>query len=344
MTSITKNEGSVTPRSSNFELMRIVLILMIIALHYFGYGGFSEGTRIKSFNYYLMDIVKACTVISVNVFIILTGYFSCFKKTVKISKPVFLYALSVFYGIIIAFVMIGWRNPTINWDLVQRFFPTIFYRWFVVYYCVLYLFIPYLNKLIGLLKKHQFEQLLILSIILFYGIDTFFPGTVQKDNGYGISNFVVLYCIGAYIRLYRPQSLRRTESMGLYAVGVCITSVLGCVVYAAWHYNTLMNLFGAIGFFEFFRSFNMKYHPVVNQLATYTFPTYIIHENVFMLWVFYLKWFHAPWFWNDKFLICNLVTCVIGIWVFCIIVEKIRRILLGKIMDQQIMHITKEIG
>ena len=62
-------------RKSNIELLRIILIIMIITLHYLngGIGGALSNTNPNTFNYYLITFIESLCIVAVNVFIIITG-------------------------------------------------------------------------------------------------------------------------------------------------------------------------------------------------------------------------------------------------------------------------------
>lgn len=330
-------------RSSNFELLRIILMLMIITLHYFNgkMGGLLSAVEHKSFNYYLSHFVESLCIIAVNVFIIITGYFSYKKTKIKISKVINLFGLSIFYGILISVVIIFTTDTEFK---LRSILTVAFSRWFVVIYCILYLFIPYINKLINSLTKKQFEILLIINTIFFYIWPTFFTETTIKDGGYGIINFINLYMIGAYIKLYRDNNISKKISIIVYLTCTIITTIHSFSKTTAWNYNTIINLIGSIAIFELFKSIEMKNHKCINKLSTYTFSTYIIHENAFLVTILYRKIFSANEYWNSNGMFLNLITSVIGIYIICIIIEFVRRLIFKKIFDDKIEKIKYEIS
>ena len=87
-------------RKSNIELLRIVLILMIIILHYFNadMGGVLGHTIPGSINYYSSHLLESMSIVAVNVFVLITGYFSYKKEQVKVSKAINLVVIMIFWG------------------------------------------------------------------------------------------------------------------------------------------------------------------------------------------------------------------------------------------------------
>lgn len=333
-------------RSSNFELLRIVLILMVIVLHYFNVemGGVLKWVEKNTFNYYLAHFIESLCIIAVNVFIIIIGYFSYKKTNIKINKAINLYALSVFYGIIISGIVILITKTDINLSIIKSLATTIFSRWFVVIYCILYLLIPYINKFINALTQKQFEILLIINLIFFYLGYTFFTTTTMADGGYGIINFVNLYMIGAYIKLYKDNYVPKKLSILVYFVCTLLTTIYSFFTGRAWAYASIINLISSVALFEFFKSIKMKNNKFINKLSTYTFTTYIIHENAFIATILYRNLFNTDKYGNSSYMILNLIITTIGIYAICVIIEFVRRLLLKKIFDKQIEKVKYEIS
>lgn len=81
-------DGIGKSRKSNFELMRIIAMLMIVLWHVIIYGNIL-GIYYNSFMSSLFSFLKFFLVIHVNLFMLLTGYFQIstkfkFSKIIKI--------------------------------------------------------------------------------------------------------------------------------------------------------------------------------------------------------------------------------------------------------------------
>ena len=80
--------------------------------------------------------------------------------------------------------------------------------WFATVYIGLYLLHPYLNRMIVGLKKPEAHKLIGILIALFSVYS--FAGDVYKvHSGAGVLWFIVLYLIGAYIKLFGMTRKRR---------------------------------------------------------------------------------------------------------------------------------------
>lgn len=320
-------------RQSNIELLRIVLILMIISLHYFygGMGGLLAHVKEGSLNYYVSHFFESLCIISVNVFILITGYFSVNKTKINISKVIHLCLIMIFWGVILSFLNLWWLNPQpLTLNSLVTIINLSLTQWFVVIYCILYLIIPYINIVINNISRQQFKILLIILTIFFYVIPTISKVTLS-DNGYGIINFLCLYLFGAYIRKFYDHNIPLIQSLFVYLGATIITTCFSFIATHAWSYSTIFNLVGSISFFEIFKSLKIEHNNIINRLATYTFSVYLI--DVDLAFFLYRKLFHSNQYWNSSYMILNLVLSTLAIYIICVILDFVRGKCLGKVFD-----------
>lgn len=333
-------------RDSNFELLRVILIIMIIILHYCNssMGGALGNVQKGTMNYYLTHFIESACIIAVNVFIVITGYFMTDKKEIKISKVLKLFYLSLLYGIAIFFVCILANKTTIDWENIKKCAHTIIDRWFVVIYSILYLMIPYINKLIHSIDKKQFKILLVILTIFFYIWPTFWTNITVKDSGYGILNFITLYLIGAYIKMYCNKFESLSKSIATYLVCTIVTMTFSFYSNKAFRYNSIFNLISAVAVFEIFKAIKIKNNTIINTLASFTFSTYIIHENSFIRVSLYRTIFKTVDYYESNYFILNLIITALGIFVICVVIEWIRRLIMEKYIDSKIEKINYKIN
>lgn len=188
-------------RQSNFELMRIMSMFMIVLWHMLCQGGVLDSTTglINT----LLIFLKVSLVVHVNSFIIVTGYFQC-KNKFKIYKFISLVNLTWFYKIIILLAVLLCGVSISNIEILKNISPINYQDyWFLANYVLLYLISPILNKVINNSNKNDFRKILL---VLFLIISVLPSLTAQvafdNNNGYSLSNFILLYFIGAYLRLY----------------------------------------------------------------------------------------------------------------------------------------------
>ena len=82
-------------RDSNYELMRIISMFLIVLFHVIHHGNVLWNVQIKVVSL-LLEFILFLTVVHVNSFILVTGYYQCESKF-KISKVISLFFTSLFY-------------------------------------------------------------------------------------------------------------------------------------------------------------------------------------------------------------------------------------------------------
>ena len=147
-------------RQSNFEILRILSMTMIVAFHSIYFSNISFDSDI-SVNKLLYNILYYFGELGVNCFILISGYFLTdttfkWKKLVLMILQVYFY----FYGCRIATIIFT-KAPIDAYDLSSWFFPVLQGRqyWFVSMYIFVYLITPFLQKLIASMYVHHLSRL-----------------------------------------------------------------------------------------------------------------------------------------------------------------------------------------
>lgn len=177
-----------TQRSSNFEMLRILSIVLILLMHVFSQA---QDGNMNSGNYYLGVVINSISNIGVSCFILISGYFGIdFKK----FKFVQLIILTTFYSIFLYFVNHG---LLFNKELLNAILVVPLYKnWFIACYLILMLLAPHLNTYISAASKQSTEKLLISLFIAFSLLPTIFNTpyyTILTGGGemFGLHDFFV---------------------------------------------------------------------------------------------------------------------------------------------------------
>lgn len=275
-------------RESKFELLRIVCMLFVITEHLVPH--ITDMQNIYRGGYYVGNIVKSFCVIAVNCFVLLSGYFGIKMKIKRIFQ---LDAIVWFWGItgIVLGAVTGIHMLSVKTD-VLFLLPVITKRnWFLTTYVVLYLLSPCLNFVIEKLNKRQFQSLILLMVTIFYLVPTIDytlnAPTVTLDSGYGIVNFVCLYFIGRYIKIYLGDVKKVYAGLGyflscilLFAGNHIMTILMGFYFNTYISYDTIFCLLGAVCLFLWFRELNFQ-SQFINRIAGYSFAAFVIHMSPF---------------------------------------------------------------
>lgn len=190
-------------RLSNFELLRIVCMLMICLLHAHTFVS-GNPTKTEIVNSPLPSLFRVfiyyLTIVSVDVFVLISGWFGIRFSLKKLSSLLFQVLFFVVVGGIICFDQL--QHLSIG-GILGAFVMGNSEYWFIKVYLLLMLFIPIINSFIENTCKKQLEFVLLggFAFLFFYG--WLFPDSTDWIlHGYSFPCFVYLYILGRYLRLY----------------------------------------------------------------------------------------------------------------------------------------------
>lgn len=294
-------------RNSNFELMRIISMFMIVLWHCFIHAfNFSSDSKAS----FVVNLIECLLVIHVNSFVLLSGYFQSksrfkFSKLISLNNSVWFYK-SVEY---IIFLILGIASFSIP-IAIDEFFPLDLQSyWYIRVYLMLYLISPFLNKLINNINQNYHKKLIIVLFILCCIIAplTRDQATYRTLNmGYSLINFIMLYFIRAYLQFYPINKshfgLKYTRKMKkliflilyitLAFINFSINNTAQIMLrggdtmrffgnilkYSSLAYNNPIIVIQTICYFMIFYYMNFK-SKIINYISSLTFGIYLIHEN-----------------------------------------------------------------
>lgn len=340
-------------RQANFELLRIVAMLMIIALHYLVKGGaaVSYGESRTAVNYAAW-LIEAFCIVAVNCYVLLSGYFLV-ESEWRPERIVSLLCQVLFYSVLIPFIMIG--VGILSWgdlgfyDWLGFILPVgTEHYWFATAYLFLYLFAPLLAAGVKKLEKKTLQMLIVLLILFFSAGKTLLPFRFVTDRyGYDYGWFLCLFVIAAYLRLYGCGFLEKGKrAAGLYAgMCVCIFTVsavsalladkidaFGFYADMPYTYNHLFCLFGAVGLFLAFRKLRIKEGraaAVIRRLSPYTFGVYLLHEHILIRYE-WMNWLHVEKVLGTWGFIPHMIGSILLVYLVGTLVDFVRVYLFSK--------------
>lgn len=339
-------------RESNFELLRIISMIMIIALHFNGSTNFLNNLHPGSLQYYVFNIIQLISIIGVNVFVFISGYYSIEKK-LKFKKILKLWLVVLFYSVIILVILVLCKLVPFNYKIfIKSFFPILTNKyWFFTTYFSLFLFIPFINMLVVKLSKKSYKILLLFLIVLFSIVPTIFPNNYVLSiyDGYSVMWFIILYLIAGYIRLFYNKKTKLFKLFLIYFINLFIMILILLLSnkihyfnkYGAGlnNYNNIFVLIETIVTFLIFREINIK-SKFINFLASSVFAVYLIHTHKELsktMWDFIdqKKYIDS----NKVFIV--FILSIILIFFISIIIDKIRIVLfklIGKLKNIKLIN------
>lgn len=289
--------SQVRMRDSNMELLRIVAMFCVMVLHAdFAALGQPDADvclaqpGVTLFRY----ICEALSIVSVNVFVLLSGWFGIRPSWKSFFKFIFQVEFFSLGGWIIGCSM-GWATWQAA-DFLKALLLTHPLYWFIPSYVGLFLLAPVLNAYIEKASSCQLG-LTILGFMLFqtvYGCLWSQDEGGQFQFGYSLISFVGLYLLAQYVRRYasRLTAMPAAAHFGLYvglSLLVCVLgwigarySVNGMQTRALAYSNPLViaaALFLLLGFSRL--SFQSR---VINSIASTSFAVFLIHLNP---WIYF---------------------------------------------------------
>lgn len=190
-------------RNSNIELLRCVLMVMLLILHFNGQFSplpNSKGQLTMGWMPHIQLLVEALTIIVVNTFVLISGYFGI-KGILK--KIISLYFICFFYSLIY-FLFNTYNTHTISVNGILDLFLCFTHTplWFIESYIALLLFSPILNFAIKNFTRKQYN-IIILFLTVYNIYMGWFWQVELNTSGYNVMNFIYLYFIGRYINIYK---------------------------------------------------------------------------------------------------------------------------------------------
>lgn len=341
-------------RQANFELLRILAMFMVVAMHYLGKGGilrpFTEnGSGVN----HAAWLIESFCIVAVNVYVLISGYFLVeaeWKASKLISLVVQIFVYSV--GIPLVCLALGVGNVR-EWGIYQWLTAVLplqtEHYWFATAYVCMYLFVPVLAAGVKKLSKKQF-QITIGLLLLFFSVGkSLSPVLLATDRyGYDFGWFLCLFLAAAYLRLYGIPIINHKRRAGLLYLGSVlgiwgISSLSGYLsrrglpftyyIDMPYCYNYILTLFGAVALFYVFSYVRIpegKISRWICRIASYTFGVYLLHENIAVreLWQ---GWMGVEKARESFYFLPHMVICVLAVFLAGVMIDFVRECLFRKI-------------
>ena len=275
------------------ELARIVAMLMIVLGHFMLTYGLWNGSDFigrqdvtNPASSYLYVILYGFCVVGVNVFILISGYFS-----IHLTWKSFLsyYLLCVFYNAAVFLVdYFVFDNYSLK-ALVKVFLVDKTVNWFFRAYFWLMLLAPLLNKAIEAFSVH--EMRIVVGLLFFLNCFSGFFLQEYNLNGYNVYNFIFLYVLGSWLR--KDDWIRHITkglSISAYAL-LCLLNALIAILLLSrtdqslrqvFAYNNPLIILASVGLFLFFTRFDFS-SKAVNVVASTVVATLFVQHIYYML-------------------------------------------------------------
>lgn len=326
-------------RSANIELLRIFAIIGVIVLHYknptFG-GGMAYVVK-GSLNYHILIMLESIFVCAVDLFVLISGFFLCKSTKRSLWKPIELILQVILFGLM-KYVLecIRYGGFSVK-TMAARMVPA---NYFVILYVAVYIISPYVNLLLNNLSEKQMRRFLGICFIMFSVYPTFVDvfttitqrewnglstiGLLGNQWGYTVVNFLLMYIVGAYLRLVDCK-IKEWKTNKTIVMLVC------CVIFmtlwvevcqylwnsngSIWQYCSPFVILMAVLWFVLFLQLkirNVFASRVINRMAEAVFSVFLLHQ-MFLPFIGIKRFVNA-----DPLIMCvHIIGSAIVIYLLC---------------------------
>lgn len=318
------------PRKSNLELLRIVAMFFVLLIHYIPTrlepGPSSVHDAFWPTVQYLS--LNALSIVCVNLFMLITGWFGIHWKLKSISK--LLYTIVLWGG---CSMFVGWALPHLvptGRGFASAGFLTEAFtaRWFVSCYLMLYLFAPVLNAFLKQVSVRDLGKFLLI----YFTVSTLFGWILKSgvfNEGMSVTHMMGLYLTGHWLRRceLRIFSIRARWYLAGYLL---LGALLVAVNLVSYHMGFTKSIFGylnpvcilmSVSLFLCFAKINVPYRRWINLVGASTLPAYLFHHNA---WVFghftdLGNWLNA----NVEWPLAAMSAAILGIILMCALTDHL---------------------
>ncbi len=290
-------EKQSSQRQSNFELLRVLAIIMVIIHHITLHTIFDQLTNVESINalgnayfcnpvfypqLWLVDIGSIFGSIADCTFILISGFFLAERVNKSISNTAFkllfqsIFAAAVISVCVCVYHVFGFSNYDLF--LIDRdksvssvrleFFNESF--WFIGFYFLIFVCgVVFLNGFLSKLSQKQYTEFLLAVFAI---VEFSFTRQLIKSISAYLSTFLIgifLYSLGGYIRKYDPFKKLNT------ALIVVILGLTLCCACFSSYYSRMLDIE------KYFRTYDGGYY--IQQTYIYNLHNVLVIVNVILL-------------------------------------------------------------
>lgn len=280
--------SNASKRQSNIELCRLLSILLVMLVH-------TTNQSLGNDMSLGVLMLEGFSIVGVNVFILITGYFSTVPKKTSLFNLAF---ICLFWMVIKVICRFAFNEPI---TFKHLFFITSS-NWFISSYIGLLFLTPILNLFCNTVSKKTLWNCVLLLLFIEIWFDWLPPRPAAKigaNNGYSVLSFAILYLLARAIRLYGLPSWFKKISplvyvgcsltlgfaayfgtrMGLYVINLCFSYI-----------NPLV-LLSSIAFLTMFEQMHFQ-SRFINYIAKSTLAVLLGHSAIFFIYTKQFKFLY----------------------------------------------------
>ncbi len=336
-------------RNYGIDFLKILSMLMIVVLHFFGHTSIS--TSLIPFSCQDIFVNFSCSICfcAVNCYAMISGYVYINSKY-KWTNMIMVWLQTLFYSLTISVAfMFVFKDAVGLKDIIKSAFPICENKyWYVSSYFGMFLFIPVINSGVNHLNSKQAKSLLMVLAIAVSIIPTWFKDVLYLNKGYSALWLIIMYIFGACIAKFDffSKSKKKYIMLALFvSVAIVFVYKLLCEFFSKGHnsvskiltvllqninvcsYTSLFAVVLAVSFLVLFKGmkFNGFSIRVISFFAPLTFGVYLIHDNELIRNNVLKNSFASLADLNPVGFVCASLGCVFAIFIICSLIDFIRK-------------------
>ena len=307
------------PRQSNFEVLRIVAMFLVLMVHanFMSIGSpTAQEIRSNLLPSATRATLEAISLFGVNVFVMISGWFSIKTSIKGLSGLLF---QTLYFGIVILSCLSIMGQDQFSIGRIYQIALLHKSGWFVMSYLILYLLAPVLNMFSEYASKKEFLNFLIsyFAMLIIWGHLDWAP---DIGMGYGAISMAGIYLLARYARKY----ININYGGWLFLICWTLNSALYLLVLeynipiVVKSYDNPLIILGALGLIFYFSHLKINTSRIINYIAKSTFAVYLFH-----IYPDVLDWFCMIC--KGLYLDTNGVLCLLkmSLFLICIYVSSI---------------------
>lgn len=318
-------------RQSNFELLRIVLMLLVLLIHYVPVRIKDMTGGVNIADNVVQDVInlelRSLSIVCVNCFVLISGYWGIRLKLKSFLNLLF---QMVFWSAVCVMFAITVFSAT-RVSLLHDFVFNIASGWFPKSYLALFVVAPLLNSYI----QGCSENVLLKYIGVFYLLSTIGGYLLRFDDfneGMSVMSLIGLYLIGAYLRksslkifhLKAVYDLLLYLGMGVFMVVISILLICAGISSSPYGYLNPIVILMSVYLFLFFKKFEIKNNRIINFLSASAFSVYLFHYNPLCFGGICKIWTYINLNYGVLSSLGLAILSFVVIYLFCVLVDRIR--------------------
>lgn len=337
-----------------------MFLVLLLHANYLSIGAPVYGETPKG-EFFVRNLIEVVPFIAVNVFILISGYFSIRPSVKSVANLLF---CCFFYsvGIRLIYMLLPKEGGASLFDFWSSFLFISNSVWFVADYLMLMIFAPMLNAFVEKVSNRTCLGTLVLMLVFAFYFGLFKGKLVEYISGFSFVTFILVYMIGRVLnrnREWLQAHVKQYMVLAGYLIGVlgfyAMVIVAGYKGHGFYYYLdhlgtsrifTYTNPFVILSAACFFWFFAQKefFSNRVNTLAKSTFAILLIHSNPVAIF-FYNRYFRFLYeSLNFPLYLLTMVGSCVVFFALSIIVDQVRLFIYNRGVYPSVEIIEKKLN